>query len=218
MAVHGLADLIRFIRVDIGDDGSTQTFTDVQITTMIAKAASRLDARIGACQNPATSGGFISFDQETSGGSFIASGTFVLPSGASTSGLPSPLFNLLMLQVECMMAKRIHFDSVGKAIRVRDGDTEIDTSVGAAGLLALTTSQGGPCAEFEKALEAYCDVEADDVHEYAQIIWKGNIRKTQTHSTTGVEGDIKVEKMPDFSDFLDGGHFDDDPHNVQDIK
>ena len=211
---NDIINLIRYIRLDTGDDGATQTYTDTQGVSMISKATIRVDADIAGCLNPPTSGGIIFFEQSTSGDTFLASGSFgyTLGSGSmwtSSSGLPSQLFNLVMLKVECLMAKRAHFDAAGKAIRVRDGDTEIDTSVGFGGLRDLTTGAGGPCAEYLKALEAFCgwlqDQFGGDITRFARIIWKGNIRKSQTHSTVGPHGDLKTEIMADFSDYLGTG-------------
>lgn len=205
-AGNDLTNLIRFIRMDIGDDGDTQTFTDTQIMTMVAKSTIRVDAELGGCLSVPTSGGLIQFEQASSGSTFLASGTFVLPTGADTSGLPSQLFNLVMLKAECLLAKRQQFDSAGKAIRVRDGDTEIDTSVGFGGLRDLVAGEGGPCAEYQKALESYCDWLDGEINgnitDWAAIIWKGNMRKSQTHTTPGPDGTYRTEIIGDFQDYL----------------
>ena len=205
-AGNDITNMIRFIRMDIGDDGSTQTYTDAQLMTMVAKATTRVDSDIGLGLPVPTSGGYISFVQATSGSTFLASGTFNLPSGAETNGLPDTLFNLVTLKSECLIAKRAHFDAAGKAIRVRDGDTEIDTSVGFGGLRDLTSGAGGPCAEYEKMLANYLkylqDVLGNDVTNYAAIIWKGSVRKSASHVEAGVDGEQKTEVMADFSDYL----------------
>jgi len=201
-AGNDITNLIRFIRADIGDDGANQSYTDTQIITLVAKAASRLDAKLS--EGSASSGGFIAFEQATSGSTFLASGTFTLPSGASTGGLPNELFNLIVLQTECILAKRANFDAAGKAIRVRDGDTEIDTSVGFKGLISLVSEDGGPCKELEKALSDYISGQEGDVTQYGSLIWKGNVRKWETHAAVGPDGEVKVEIMPTFGDFLEG--------------
>jgi hypothetical protein len=203
--------MIRFIRIDIGDDGSTQTYTDTQLITMVNKATIRVDYDIGFGLQLPTSGGYLAFVQTLTGSTYSASGTFNLPTGASTSGLPQELFNLVTLKTECLLAKRAHFDAAGKAIRVRDGDTEIDTSVGFGGLRDLTSGEGGPCAEYEKALALYLkwlQTElGNDITNYAAIVWKGSHKKAAEHVEAGVGGEIKVEIMADFSDYLrnDGG-------------
>jgi hypothetical protein len=207
-AGNDITNLIRFIRMDIGDDGSTQTFSDTQLVTIVQKATIRVDTDIAGCLSIAASGGFIQFEQSVSGSTFLASGIFVLPSGAPTNGLPDNLLNLVTLKSECLLAKRAHFDAAGKAIRVRDGDTEIDTSVGFGGLRDLTAGEGGPCVEYKKSLEDYCKWVDDelngDITQWANIIWKGNTRKFQSHSQLGAHGDLKTEIMADFSDYLRG--------------
>lgn len=205
-AGNDITNLIRFIRMDIGDDGDTQTFTDTQIVTMVAKATIRLDAELGGCLSVPTSGGLIQFEQSSTSGTFSASGTFVLPTGASSSGLPSQLFNLVMLRAECMLAKRQQFDSAGKAIRVRDGDTEIDTSVGFGGLRDLVSGKGGPCDEYQSALKTYCDwLDGElngNITDWATIIWKGNMEKSKMHTSAGPDGGYKTEVIGDFTDYL----------------
>ena len=205
-AGNDIVNMIRFIRMDIGDDGSTQTYTDTQITTMVAKATIRVDNEIGAGLTPATSGGYVQFAQASSGATFEPSGIFGLPNGAFTANLPDGLFNLITLRSECLLAKRSYFDAAGKAIRVRDGDTEIDTSVGFGGLEGLTTGKGGPCTEYAKSLENYLkwlqESLGTDVTDYAAIIWKGSTRKTAQHVEPGVDGTPRTEVMADFSDYL----------------
>ena len=209
-AGNDITNLIRFIRMDIGDDGSTQTYSDTQLITMVQKATIRVDQDIGACLSIVTSGGILRFEQATSGTTFLASGTFVLPVGASTSGLPDNLLNLVTLKSECLLAKRSHFDAAGKAIRVRDGDTEIDTSVGFTGLEQLTAGPGGPCAEYDTALKGYCDwVDKEtngDITQWSAIIWKGSVRKVASHVEVGIDGEQKTEIMADFSDYLESTH------------
>jgi hypothetical protein len=214
-AGNDITNLIRFIRMDIGDDDTTQTYTDTQLITTVSKSTLRVDYDLGVGLSQATSGGYIQFAQSLSGTStstFLASGAFYVSSGIVTSTIPNQLFNLILLKSECILAKRSHFDSAGKAIRVRDGDTEIDTSVGFGGLQQLTAGEGGPCAEYDKALAGYLKwLQAQlegDITDYAAIIWKGSTRKTASHVEVGIDGEQKTEIMADFSDYLDGstGH------------
>lgn len=207
---NDITNMIRFIRMDIGDDGSTQTYSDVQLMTMVQKSTMRVDAEIAACLTAkggtAVSGGYVQFEQALSGSTPLASGRFILPSGSFNNGLPDPLFNLVMLKSECMIAKRAHFDAAGKGIRVRDGDTEIDTSVSFAGLASLVNDQGGPCAEYGKMLDGYCDFvhrsSEGDVTKYATIIWVGTTRKTVTHAEGGPDGAVQTEYLGSFQDYL----------------
>jgi hypothetical protein len=217
MSYADLTNLIRFFRVDTGDDGSVQNFSDIQITSMIAKGTIRLDTKLG---NPTeASGGFIAFVQATSGdipvesgGSPAASGVFTLPSGAELNGLPTELFNLVLLQTECMYAKRKYFDSVLKGIRVKDGDTEIDTTAGFSGYDALIGGAGvGVCDELKACLEDFNKRIATDPAVWGDIIWKGNTRRSQlhTHNDTSTAG-RNTEIFPDYDDWF-RGHNDNDP-------
>lgn len=219
-AGNDITNIIRFIRMDIGDDGSTQTYTDTQLITVVSKATLRVDYDLGVGLSQATSGGYLQFNQSLSGSStsvFLPSGLFSVPSGIVTVTIPNQLFNLVLLKSECILAKRSHFDAAGKAIRVRDGDTEIDTSVGFVGLKDLTEGKGGPCFEYDKALVGYLrwlqqEVGAD-VTDFAAIIWKGSTRKVASHVEVGIDGEQKTEIMADFSDYLDGSVGSNQPNN-----
>jgi hypothetical protein len=219
-AGNDISNMIRFVRMDIGDDGSTQTYTDVQLMTMVNKSTLRTDAAIAACLTSkggaAVSGGFVQFEQGLSGTTHLPSGRFLLPSGSFDGNLPDPLFNLIMLKTECLLAKRAHFDAAGKAIRVRDGDTEIDTSVSFAGLSSLVNDPTGPCAEFDKSLEGYCDylhrTTEGDVTKYASLIWVGNTRSVERHSETGPDGRTRTEFLGSFQDYLRNDGYGDSNH------
>jgi hypothetical protein len=219
---NDITNMIRFIRMDIGDDGSTQTYSDTQLTTMVQKATMRVDAELASCLTSrggtAVSGGYVQFEQALSGSTFLPSGVFVLPSGASTNGLPDPIFNLILLRSECMIAKRAHFDAAGKGIRVRDGDTEIDTSVSFAGLASLVNDQGGPCAEYQKMLEGYCAyifrTTEGDITKYGTIIWAGTTRKRVQHAEAGPDGDIRTEYLGTFQDYLRSDGFGDTNNTI----
>ena len=78
---NDITNMIRFIRMDIGDDGSTQTYSDTQLITMVQKSTFRVDADIAFGLSVPQSGGFIEFEQATSGSTFLASGSFVKPEG-----------------------------------------------------------------------------------------------------------------------------------------
>lgn len=209
-AGNDITNMIRFIRMDIGDDGSTQTYTDTQLMTMVNKTTLRVDAAIASCLTgkggTAVSGGFVQFEQGLSGSTHLPSGRFLLPSGSFEGSLSDPLFNLILLKTECMLAKRAHFDAAGKAIRVRDGDTEIDTSVSFAGLSSLVNDPNGPCAEFEQFLQGYCSFlfrsTEGDVTKYASLIWVGNTRKVERHSQAGPDGTTRTEFLGSFQDYL----------------
>lgn len=205
-AGNDTTNLIRFIRMDIGDDGTPTTYTDTQLVTMIAKSTIRVDADLAFGLSVPQSGGLVEYEQSISGSTFLASGTFLKPAGVSSGGLPAPLFNLVLLKTECLIAKRTHFDAAGKAIRVRDGDTEIDTSVGFGGLKDLTEGKGGPCAAYENSLEEYLkwfNAQEGDLTDFAAIVWKGSTRKSASHVEVGIDGEQKTEVIADFSDYLD---------------
>lgn len=221
-AGNDIINMIRFIRLDIGDDGTTQTYTDTQLITMVNKTTIRVDAAIASCLSAkggtAVSGGFVQFAQAISGTTHLPSGIFILPSGSFTGGVPDPLFNLILLKTECMLAKRAHFDAAGKAIRVRDGDTEIDTSVSFAGLSSLVNDPNGPCAEFEKFLQGYCTwvhrTTEGDVTKYSSLIWAGNTRKQERHSNASPDGIIRTEYLGNFQDYLRSDGFGIEPNNT----
>jgi hypothetical protein len=92
-----------------------------------------------------------------------------------------------------------------KGIRVRDGDTEIDTTAGFKGYDALIGGGGvGVCDELQKALDDFNARIATDPAVWGSIIWKGNTRRVEYHSHNDVSsyGPNNTEIFPDYDDWF----------------
>jgi hypothetical protein len=125
--------LIDDIRVDIGDDGATQTFTNAQLSAILDKAARRVNRVLSLTGSEAV---------------ILSSGVFTQPTETDE------LRDLVLLQAECMIANRqAAGDIIGGAagIIVRDGEQMIDTTDQASAVSDYFDSRFNPCAELEQA-------------------------------------------------------------------
>jgi hypothetical protein len=131
--------------------------TDNQWEILVVKALARLNRRLGIS---------LSYNEST--------GTIV----------PTPndtVHDLIILQIECMLAKRRHAEAVSKGIRVRDGDSEIDTTAGFGG---YKTVVGDVCGELEKAIQDYL-INTEGPGEHGDTVWHGNTPVYDDHDHDG---------------------------------
>lgn len=104
-------NLIDQLKLDLG---ITTEYTQAQFETFITKALNRLNRRLQLTDTTAE----LYFDDTT--------GT-IQPTPNAT------IFDLILMQIECLIVKQARRTAVGKGIRVRDGDSEIDTTAGFGG-------------------------------------------------------------------------------------
>lgn len=128
--------LLSDIRLDIGDDGATERFTDAQIYSFIEKAARRVNRVLSLADGDAL---------------------IVDSSGNITQPLPTSdtLHDILLLQSECLIYARDINSSVtgGTAgIVVTDGEQKIDTTDRATVFGDNKDALYAPCVELEKAI------------------------------------------------------------------
>lgn len=85
------------------------------------------------------------------------------------------LHSLLLMQAECLIAKKQHFDAVSKGIRIRSGTDEVDTTAAFGGYNDVSKDI---CNELKDALEDFSEFLDKAVTEtYGSLIWYGNQRK-----------------------------------------
>lgn len=124
--------LIDDVRLDIGDDGATQTFTDDQISDTLNKAARRVNRVLSLVDDEAV---------------VLSSGVFTQPTETDE------LRDIVLLQAECMLMNRSATSDIitgAAGVIVRDGEQQIDTDRSTA-VTELFTNQFNPCAELERA-------------------------------------------------------------------
>ena len=87
----------------------------------------------------------------------------------------SSIYDLILLQIECLIVKQTRRSAVSKGIRVRDGDSEIDTTAGFGGHDAVVKDI---CGELDNALKDmdWTDGGVLDTGTDSMIIWYGNSR------------------------------------------
>jgi hypothetical protein len=154
---NNLQNITDLVKLDLGltDDD----YTDVQFQQFTQKAINRINRRL---QLTGTSSE-LSFDEGT---------------GTITPTPNSTIFDFIIMQIECFIVRNLRKVAVGKGIRVRDGETEIDTTAGFGG---HRDQVNDVCGELDEAVDDYLkQLDKDEfssvVSENAEIIWYGNTR------------------------------------------
>lgn len=147
-AFTNIDNIIDIIKIDMG---LTTEYTDSQYETLISKALRRLNRKIGTS---------LSISQTT--------GT-IDPSPTDT------ILDLIILQTECLIAKNRRGQAVSKGIRVRDGDSSIDTTASFSGHESVVRDY---CDELDKAIDDYRAI-SDGAATYGDIVWYGNSPVTE---------------------------------------
>ncbi len=123
-------DLVLMTRALIGDISTPQTYVDEYIQRVLITAAYQVDAE------------------------FVFDYAYVYDIGAVTI-VPDPVTNsdftfiaLIPLKAACILNQGEYRAALGQGIKVRDGDSAIDTSVSFKGYRDIL--ELGPCAAYEK--------------------------------------------------------------------
>lgn len=154
---NNLQNITDLVKLDLGL--SDTDFTDTQFQQFTQKAINRINRRL--CLTGTSSE--LSFDEGT---------------GLITPTPDATIFDFLIMQIECFIVRNLRKVAVGKGIRVRDGETEIDTTAGFGGHKDQVTDI---CGELEQAVEDYKqqadeDAFSDVVSNYSEVIWYGTAR------------------------------------------
>ncbi len=130
-AFTNIDDITGQVKLDlaVADD----KFTDNELEIFTEKALNRLNRRLNFTGTVSE----LSISQTT---------------GAITPAPNSSIQDLIVLQMECLMAQQRYSDSLGGSIRVKDGDSEIDKT---AGLGANKDIVKSICSELDRAIVDY---------------------------------------------------------------
>lgn len=142
----GINNFISAVRTDIGDDGTTQTYTDSQIVELLKKSIRDVNLMIGT--------------------SFYY---YPIPSGIA----PSPTDAqgaLIIAYTECLVARRAQKAAVRKGIRVKSGEESIDTTAAFGGYAQMVKDD---CGRFNNLLSEYMN-NIDGAATNGELIWYGN--------------------------------------------
>lgn len=135
----------------VSDDlNPASTISNEQIAAIIVKSIRRINLKL-----------------ETSF-QYIVGSSGIVPTPSETLGA------FIVMQAECLLAKMIRSTAISKGIRVRDGDSEIDTTAGFSGQNDLVNDI---CGELDKMISQYragLIGDNDIASRYGQIIWYGN--------------------------------------------
>jgi hypothetical protein len=174
--IQGLVD---FVKLDLGL--SDTDFTQAELEGFIEKALNRLNRKLKW------------------------TGTSNELSINSSTGLIEPTPNssttdLIIMQTECIMVKQLSRIAVGRGIRIRDGDTEIDTSVKFAGFGRIVDDY---CNELNDAITNFLVGESSSggaLVDYSTM----RIKETMSHSGQG-SGRERLRESPFEVDIDTGG-------------
>jgi hypothetical protein len=181
MAEVTVAKLVADIMTDLGDTEMTED----DVRDFVRKAVVRLNGKLAARGIDTQ----LSIDDECS------------------IDFPADIFQaLLVMQTECLIAKKDHFEAVSKGIRIRSGQDEVDTTAGFGGYGDVSTSI---CEELEDLLDAYqeqlekeeSETEYGAIANYGQMVWYGNQRKYEEADHDGQYSEPR--KHPFDSEFDD---------------
>jgi hypothetical protein len=175
--------IITSVRIDIGDDGDTQTYTDAKLLQFVSKATIMLNARL---------------DNTSESGVFQFNGT------TFERALTYREKNLYILQIECLLNKREYRTSAAQGMRFRDGDTEVDTVGRLPAFDKFVSGPGSACDLLEIAIKDYNNEIGNATPAEYGIIWRGNVRRAEQHSHDDSFGGSKFEIMLDFDDYFGG--------------
>jgi hypothetical protein len=124
------ADLILMVRVLVSDIASPQTYTDEYLERVLITAGIIVDAEIP-------------FDYDYS---YDISALTISPDPVTSED--SVFMALVPLKAACILVQGEFKQALGQGIKVRDGDSAIDTSVSFRGYRDIL--EFGPCAAYEK--------------------------------------------------------------------
>jgi len=136
---------------------TSSTFTDLEWSYLTDKSVRRVNRKLN----------IVGEDSQLSVSGVDVSGVIV----RSDSGvINDSLADIVLLQVECLVAKNTRRSSVGKGIKVRDGDSEIDTTASFDGHNQVVTDA---CSELQMAIIQYLQSDPEsssDASKYGSLI------------------------------------------------
>lgn len=155
MAFSSLANITDLVKLDLSL--TTDDFTQAQLDEFVQKAVNRINRRLRLTGTAAE----IVFDE--------GSGT-ISPTPNAT------ILDFLVMQVECFIVQNIRKIAVGKGIRVKDGETEIDTT---ASFKGFDDQVKDICNELKDAVEDFLEEEDRETYinavvDGASVVWYGN--------------------------------------------
>lgn len=164
--VGNIESIIEDVKLDMG---LSNEFTQANYVRLIKKSLRRLNRRLR-------------FTGTTNALSYNSSTNNITPAPNDN------ITDLIILQIECLISKERRRDAVGKGIRVKDGDTEIDTTASFSGHSSVVSDF---CGELDDAVKEYIRHEVDSPADHAEVVWYGS-RRIEGEMDHDGEGDDSV--------------------------
>jgi hypothetical protein len=168
-----LDDIIEDVKLDMG---LTNEFTRQDYERFLNKALKRLNRKLR----------------------YTGTANALSYSSSTKNISPTPdnsIYDLILLQIECLISKERRRDAVGKGIRVKDGDTEIDTTASFGGHDAVVSDY---CGELQEAIKDYLLHNVDSPADNADIIWYGSRKIEADMDHDGEGSDITIVQTSPF--------------------
>lgn len=150
----GLAAYVDAVKTDFSEPTD---ISDAKIRDILVKSIRRINTKIG-----------------TSFAYYVAS-SGISPTPTEAQG------ELILLQAECLLAKRRYASSVSKGIRIKDGDTSIDTTGSFSGHSDL---KNDICNELNDLIVQYKQ-DTYGAQDYGDVVWHGNTYTSFDHDHAG---------------------------------
>ncbi len=173
--IQNIVDMVK-LDLAISDD----LFTEAEYVLFTQKAINK----VNRCICLTGTDGELVFDEGT---------------GTITPTPDSSIFDLIIMSIECLIAVRANNVAIGKGIRVKDGETEIDTTASFTGFKDITNRL---CADFNDSCELYLTKQREADYKTAAVSagsvqWYGNrnICESMFHNGQG-DGHTRCTPSP----------------------
>ena len=167
----GVAPYIDAIKVDFGDPTD---ITDAKLRDLLVKSIRRINIKIGT-----------SFE-------YFAASSGIVPTPTEVEA------ELILLQAECLYAKRRYATAVSKGIKIKDGDTSIDTTGSFGGQSEV---KNDVCKELDDLIMRY-RMDSAGASTNGECIWHGNTYSEYDHDHGGYDYHTRTYKSPTDIQFI----------------
>lgn len=177
-------NIFELVKLDIDES----TLTDGQLENILNKSLKWLNFKLRLTGTSSE----LSYDESTG---------LISPTPNST------IFSFIIMRMECLILKRRQASAIRTGIKVRDGDSQIDTTASFSGHKDVVRDV---CGELDKCIERYLDDLAQGVFgdggaaNNGGLIWHGNQRILEDADHDGQAFQTRDFRNP-FDDHL--GHF-----------
>ena len=138
-AINTVSGILERSTIDLGL--ASDAYTNTEWDSLVSRSVVRINRKLSLTGN----------DGELT----LASGTYTRDDAAAVT---DSIGDIVLLQTECIISKSLRRSAVSKGIRVKDGDSSIDTTASFTGHNDIVEDI---CGELSEALTSYLTVDPD---------------------------------------------------------